>query len=273
MEVLKIILIVIVVIVVIIFAIILLLLFIPFEYLLNVNYIEDSKVDVNLSYIIFKIKGFLILSPKTSYELKLWNKILISSEKKDDVEEKNNSIEDTGFIENEDLSKSVEESKSVIKDLFVSANRLEKKKKEENDALLKEKKEENSIQLEEKKEKAFGIIDKFKNIFKRDEIYVAKKIVSEAISAIGILKPDNMNVDIKYGSKEPYAMGLLFSIVAPLYSFFGEKLKLKQNSNSNLTEGHIDIIGHPQLYKLVASIFRLLSDKKVRTILFKNKHK
>ena len=262
MEALKIILIVIVVIIVIIFAIILLLLFIPFEYLLNVNYIEDSKVDVNLSYIIFKIKGFLILSPKTSYELKLWNKILISSEKKDDIEEKNNSIEDTGFIENEDLSKSVEESKSVIKDLFVSANRLEKKKKEEN-----------SIQLEEKKEKAFGIIDKFKNIFKRDEIYVAKKIVSEAISAIGILKPDKMNVDIKYGSKEPYAMGLLFSIVAPLYSFFGEKLKLKQNSNSNLAEGHIDIIGHPQLYKLVTSIFKLLSDKKVRTILFKNKHK
>ena len=272
MEALKIILIVIVVIIVIIFAIILLLLFIPFEYLLNVNYIEDRKVDINLSYIIFKIKGFLILSPKTSYELKLWNKILISSEKKDDGEEKNNSIEDTGFIENEDLSKSVEESKSVIKDLFASANRLEKKKKEENDALL-EKNEENSIQLEEKKEKAFGIIDKFKNIFKRDEIYVAKRIVSEAISAIGILKPDKMNVDIKYGSKEPYAMGLLFSIVAPLYSFFGEKLKLKQNSNSNLTEGHIDIIGHPQLYKLVAPIFKLLSDKKVRTILFKNKHK
>ena len=287
MTVLRTILIILAVIIAIVLAIILVILFTPFKYLLDINYIEDNRVDINLKYIIFKIKGFLILSPETSYELKLWNKVLLSSEDDDEDEEDEDSIEDTDFIETEDLSEEVKESKSVIKDLFASAKRFETKKRkeeiEEDDDEIDEELDEEDIEdteiettdksLEKTKEKTFGIIDKFKNIFKSDEIYVIKKTANEAIGALSILKPDKINVDIKYGSKDPYAMGLLFSIAAPIYSLLGKKLKLKQNKNSNVTEGHIDITGHPQLYKLVAPILRLLLDKKFRKVVFKKRKK
>jgi hypothetical protein len=291
---LKTILIILAVIIAIILVIILFILFIPFEYLLNIKYIEDSRVDVDLSYIIFKLKGFLVLGDDSSYELKLGKKVLISSEKDDDEEDEEDSIEDTDFIENEDLSKDVKENKSIIKDLFASAKKFETKKKKELEEDISDcdsddeedvndyddsentkiaRIESGDIDIEEKKQKTFNIIDSFKNIFKRDEIYVAKKIANEAIGALSILKPNKIKVDIKYGSKDPYFMGLLFSIAAPIYSFLGKKLKLKQNSNSNLTEGHINIVGHPRLYKLVAPIFRLLSDKKFRKFIFKKKKK
>ena len=303
MVMLKTILIILAVIIAIILVIILFILFIPFEYLLDIKYIEDSRVDVSLSYIIFKLKGFLTFGDDTSYELKLGKKVLISSENDDEEEDEEDSIEDGDFIENEDLSKDVKVNKSVIKDLFASAKRFEIKKKKELEEDItneddedyeddKEDKEDASdyenddsentkiariesgdIDIEEKKQKTFYIIDSFKNIFKRDEIYVAKKIANEAIGALSILKPDKIKVDVKYGSKDPYFMGLLFSIAAPIYSLLGKKLKLKQNSNSNLTEGHINIVGHPRIYKLVAPIFRLLMDKKFRNFIFKKKKK
>lgn len=298
MMILKTILIILAVIIAIILVIILFILFIPFEYLLDIKYIEDSRVDVNLSYIIFKLKGFLTLGEDTSYELKLGKKVIITSEKEDEDEDEEDSIEDTDFIENEDLSRDVKENKSVIKDLFASAKRFEIKKRkeleedisdedydEDNDEDASDNEYDDSentkiariesgdIDIEEKKQKTFNIIDSFKNIFKRDEIYVAKKVANEAIGALSILKPDKIKVDVKYGSKDPYFMGLLFSIAAPIYSLLGKKLKLKQNSNSNLTEGHINIVGHPRLYKLVAPIFRLLMDKKFRSFIFKKKKK
>lgn len=285
---LKIILIILAVIIAIVLVIILVILLVPFEYLLDINYIEDNRVDINLKYIIFKLKGFLVFNPETSYELKLWNKILLSSED-DDEEDDEDSIEDTDFIETEDLSEEVKESKATIKDLFVSAKRLEEKKRKEeieedddddeiDDDLDEDDIEDTEIEvtdksLEKTKEKTFGIIDKFKNIFKGDEFYVIKKTANEAIGALSILKPDKINVDVKYGNKDPYAMGLLFSIAAPIYSFLGKKLKLKQNKSSNLTEGHIDITGHPQLYKLLAPILRLLLDKKFRKVVFKKRKK
>ena len=292
MDILKIILIVLAVIIAIVLAIILVILFIPFQYNLSVDYVEDERIDFSLDYMIFKIRGFLTFSPDVTYELTFGKKVILSSDDKDDEEEdEDNSIEDTEFIENKNLSEEVKESKLAIKDLFTSAKRLEKKQLEE--AELEDDQDDDEDEIEEeidddaneietvdddveiskKKEKTFNIIDRFKNIFKSDELYVIKKIANEVLDAIKILKPDNVSVKIKYGAKDPYAMGLLFAIAAPIYSILGKKLNLKKNSKSDLTEGHIDIKGHPRLYKLIKPVFNLLIDKKFRKVIFKKKKK
>lgn len=291
MDILKIILIVLAVIIVIAIAIILVILFIPFQYNLSVDYVEDERIDLSLDYMIFKIRGFLTFSPEVTYELTFGKKVILSSDNNDDEEEEDNSIEDTEFIENKNLSEEVKESKLAIKDLFTSAKRLEKKQLEEEE--LEEDQDDDEDEIEEeidddvneietvddeveiskKKEKTFNTIDRFKNIFKSDELYVIKKITNEVLDAIKILKPDNVSVKIKYGAKDPYAMGLLFAIAAPIYSILGKKLNLKKNSKSDLTEGHIDIKGHPKLYKLIKPVFYLLIDKKFRKVIFKKKKK
>ena len=282
MTILKIILIIFAIIIAILLAIVLVIIFVPFEYKLSVDYVEDKRIDLKLNYIIFKIKGYLTFSPEVSYELKLGEKAILSSDRDEDEENnEDNSIEDTEFIENKNLSEEVKESKLAIKDLFASAKRLEKKKSEEEQSEEDQEEQDDvdeieiaddsDIELSKKKEKTFNIIDKFKNIFKSDELYVIKKVANEVLDAIKILKPDKINVRIKYGAKDPFAMGLLFAIAAPIYSFLGKKLNIKKNSKSDLTEGHIDFTGHPRLYKLVKSIFNLLIDKKFRKVVFKKK--
>ena len=135
MNIINIILIVLGVIVAIILVIILILLFFPFEYVLDLSFANDEKLELKFKYIIFKITGFLIYKPEVSYEFKLWNKVLVKKDEEteddEEVEEdiddeeiededvaKDNSIEEDDFIENKNLRSEISESKTVIKDLF-----------------------------------------------------------------------------------------------------------------------------------------------------------
>ena len=281
MNIINIILIVLGVIVAIILVIILILLFFPFEYVLDLSFANDEKLELKFKYIIFKITGFLIYKPEVSYEFKLWNKVLAKKDEEtegdEEVEEdiddeeiededvaKDNSIEEDDFIENKNLRSEISESKTVIKDLFKSAKALEKKKVSE----LKESENSDTTKI---KEKATNVIDKFKGIFKSDELYVIKLVVNEGINALKTIRPDKINVKIKYGSKDPYLTGLLFSIAAPVYSIMGDGLKLKINGDKDFTESFMILVGHPRLYKLMGSILRLLLNKKFRNVAFKKK--
>lgn len=266
MNILNIILIVLGIIIAIILVIILVLLFYPFEYVMDLSFANDEKLDLKLKYIIFKIKGFLIYKPEVSYEFKLWNKVLATSDKEEEEEEvdESESIEETDFIENKNLDSEISDSKSVIKDLFRSAKALEKKKVDE----IKETKK---LDLTKQKEKAYSAIDKFKGIFKSDEIYVIKLVAGEAIDAIKAISPDKVNAKIKYGSSDPYVTGVLFSIAAPIYSIIGDDLNLKLNEDKDYIEAKMKLVGHPRLYKLVGAILRLLLNKKFRKVVFKKK--
>ena len=177
---------------------------------------------------------------------------------------KDNSIEEDNIIENKNVRIEISESKTVIKDLFKSANSLEKKK-------ISELKESENLDSTKVKEKANSVIDKFKGIFKSDELYVIKLVVNEGINALKIINPDKVNVKIKYGSSDPYFTGLLFSIAAPIYSIMGDDLNLKINSDKDFTESFMTLVGHPRLYKLMGSILRLLMNKKFRKVVFKKK--
>ncbi len=292
MNIISIILIVLGIIIAIILVIILILLFFPFEYVLDLSFAKDEKLELKFKYIIFKLTGFLIYKPKVTYEFKLWDKVLA---KKDDETEDNeeieeaiadeetevedtvedNSIEKDDFIENKNLSSEISESKTVIKDLFKSAKALEKKKalelKETEELDEAKEKEQEIIENAKKKEKAIDVIDKFKGIFKSDELYVIKLVVNEGIDALKAIKPDKINVKIKYGSSDPYLTGVLFSIAAPIYSIMGDDLNLKINADKDFIESYMTLVGHPRLYKLVGSILRLLMNKKFKKVVFKKK--
>lgn len=274
MNIINIILIILCVIIAIVLAVILVLLFYPFEYVAELSFTNEDKFDLKFKYIIFKIKGFLVYKPKVFYEFKLWDKVIAKSDEIDEKKE-NNSIEETDFIENENLSSEILDSKVVIKDLFKSAKALEKKKVSElketqKQDVIKEKEYE-IAENERKKEKANTVIDKFKGIFKSDEIYVIKLVVNEGIDALKVISPDKVNVKIKYGSNDPYLTGVIFSIAAPIYSILGDDLNLKINSDKEFVESYMTLNGHPRLYKIVGSIFKLLLDKKFRKVIFKKK--
>lgn len=283
MSVINIILTIICIIVAIVLIVILFILFYPFEYVIDLSFTNDDKLDLKFKYIIFKIKGFLIYKPEVSYEFKLWNKVIVKNDKgdksdeeiEDDDIEENNSIEETDFIKNDNLSSEIKDSKTAIKELFKSAKAFEKKKVEEikkTEEIDKEKdKEQEKIENAKKKENAANVIDKFKGIFKSDELYVIKLVVNEAIDVLKAIRPDKINVRIKYGSSDPYITGVLFSIAAPIYSMMGDNLNLKINADKDFVESYMTLIGHPRIYKIVGSILRLLINKKFRKVVFKKK--
>ena len=280
MIILKIILIVLLIIIVVLIAIILLLLFIPFKYNLNIIYKNEERIELNLKFIIFRISGYLAYSPNVDFELKLWNKVLLKKNNGKEDETKNNSVGDTDFIENKNLLDDVKESKKAIKELFVSAKKLNakqqddyKKEQEElgNDidevhADVFDKKVINS-EKEAQKKKAFDFIDKFKNILDNDIIYVIKRVVNEGINVLSIIKPKMCKVTIKKGTKDPYAMGITLAMAAPLYAILGDNLKVVKNSESEYTSSSVNMIGYPRLYKLIPPIISLYKDKRFMKIL------
>lgn len=268
MLVLKTILLVILIIVAIILAIVIFILFFPFKYRIHLLYKNDERIDLKFKYIIFVVSGFFSYKPKIDFEFKLWNKTLIDNKKKktksDESEKKDKSIADTDFIENKELEKEVSDSKKAIKELFASAKKLEDKKRLEY---------EKSIDGEENKKSAFAFIDKFKNFFSEDNIYVFKKLASEAINAINVLKPKKCKVGIMYSDSEPYEMGMILALAAPLYAVLGDNLVVDKNSDSKFNDYNLDIIGYPRLYKLLPPLIRLYRDKKVKSVLFNIKNK
>ena len=279
MIILKTILIVLLIIIVVLIAIILLLLFIPFKYNLNIIYKNEERIELNLKFIIFRISGYFAYSPNVDFELKLWNKVLLKKNNGKEEEVENNSIGDTNFIENKNLLDDVKESKKAIKDLFVSAKKLNAKQQSEYEKEQEElenrigevidddtDKEVINIKKELQKEKAFNFIDKFKNILDNDIIYVIKRVVNEGINVLSIIKPKKYKVTIKKGTKDPYAMGMTLAMAAPLYAILGDNLKVVKNSESEYTSSIVNMIGYPRLYKLIPPIISLYKDKRFMKI-------
>lgn len=276
---LKTILIIILIIIAIILAIIILILIIPFKYNFIFTYKNENRIDINLKYMIFKLNGFFSYKPKIDYEFKLCNKTIIK--KDDDAKKKNDengkSIADTDFIENKNLEKDIKESKNAIKDLLIDAKKLENKKVEEykKDLVISEKKQSDESELinnketnDEKKNRVFEKVDKFKNLIDKDSIRIIKKVFGEVINILAIFKPQKNKVNIKYGDRDPYIMGMTLAFAAPLYTFMGDDLSIMKNSNSEFTEGSIIMIGYPKLYKLIIPTLRLLKDKEIRDVIF-----
>ena len=291
MVVLKTILLVLLIIIAILLAIIIILLFIPFKYNLNCIYKNEDRLELDLKFIFIRITGYLVYTPELDFELKLWNKVILkkkSDDEDDEDEEEENSIADTDFIENKDLEDDVEESKSAIRNLFASAKKMKAKKEEEYeleeddddefDEDIDDEEDDDDDEIdeikkdkEEKKKKAFNLIDKFKNLLDNDIIYVIKRVTSEGINVLNVIKPSKYKVTIKKGTKDPYAMGMTLAIAAPLYAFMGDDLKVVKNSESAFTWSCVYMTGTPRLYKLIPPIFRLLKDKRFRGIVFKKK--
>ena len=248
---------------------ILLILIIPFQYKLILCDKNDEEFSIALKYIIVRLKVDLLFEPDFCLRITLFNKTLLdTSVEKEEKDEEEESIEDTDFIQNKGLEKETNITKKEVKDLFLSAKRLETKNRDEknNSELLTKEEKENTIK------KSNGIIDSFKKLLPRDLIYVLKRIVAEAINVLEKIMPNRCIVDIKNSDKDPYRNGLVMSFAGPLYAIIGDSLKINSQHGSDF-EYKVSLFGRPVLITLFGPIIRLLLDKKVRAFIFKKKKK
>lgn len=263
MMILKTILFIILIILLIVILILFLLLIIPFKYRLELIDKNDKCYTIDFRYLIIKLKAELNFEPKFRLLVTLFNKKLVdSSEKKE--KKKKESISDTGFIKNKDIEKEVASGKKEVKKLFSSAKNYEKKYISVKDEKLSDDEKKNKIDSFDK------AIDKFKNLIPTDFIYVIKRFVAEGISVLEKIKPTKCKIDISYDGSDAYRKGMIMAFAAPLYSFLGDDIKLRfDNQDDNIYK--VIFTGRPILITLLAPIFRLLLDKKVRNFIFKKK--
>ena len=284
MNILKNILIIVLIIILIIIFIVLLILIIPFKYSLNVSYEEDKKAEIDFKYIIFRIKGHLLLKPKVKLQLKLWNKDLVDTEKSKKDEKKllekkdtensetspNNSIEKTDFILHKGIENNISarENKLMVKNLFSSAKKFEKNNNK-NLALVEiDDKKKNQL-----KNKADSFIDKFKNIFSENITYVMKLVVNQGINALNVIKPSTVNVNIKYPERNPFALGLAHIFLAPVYAIVGDDLRIRPSRDVKYYTADLKLSSNVMLIKLVPPIINLLKDERFRDMFLKKKDK
>lgn len=236
--------------------IVIILLVYPFKYKLDLTYKDERGLELDLKYIVFKVRGFVSYKHKFDYKLKLWNKTLVENKPKK-LEKKKNSIADTGFINDRDIENEITESKKDIKRLFLSSKRLEKANAEKNKILsIKDK--------EQKSKKAESIIDKLSNIIPKDKIYAIKRVVKEGIYALNVIKPNKCKVSLGYANEDPFVTGLMSVALAPIYGIIGNKLKIKPKFSDDVRSGSIILEGRPFLIKLVKPILSLMFDKRFR---------
>lgn len=241
---------------------VLMVLFYPFKYEVVLKHDKNDNTNLHIRYIIFYLSGYLIYKPRFDYELKLWKKVLINRttnnlfKHKQNKNKKNNSIGDTEFINDKSINQELYESKKNIKKLFKSSIKLNERINKNKDYSIAEKTE---LSL-----KSENIIDELKNIIPSSKIYAIKKIIKECIYSLNVIKPNKCKLNIHYGNEEPFVVGVASAIVAPLYSLLGKDIAFRANFDSNKIYGKIVFTGRPILARLIAPIFRIMTDKKIK---------
>ena len=294
MQILSKILIVIAVLIIVLLLIILILILIPFRYNIEIVY-DNRKLNVDAKYIIFKVAGYINFKFPVEYEVKLWNKTLVDSNKNKEEKEED-SISDTDFIKDKNLEKDIDTSDKVIKDLFISAKKQEEiVSNEENNLSTDDRK----IDIEEKDKKVadskenkksvritkrerekvktnnelinrlFKLIERFMG---EEKSYVIELITNKVILLINKIKPKNMKTEISYGFDDAYNTGILSAIFAPIASITKGKFNLFPNFKQNGFKAETKITGSIIILSIVKAAIEILLDKKFRIIVFsKNK--
>ena len=295
MQILSKILIVLAVLILILIVIILILILIPFRYNIEIVY-DSNKLNIDAKYIIFKVAGYINFKFPVEYEVKLWNKILVDSNKSKEEEKEEESISDTDFIKDKNLEKDIDTSDKVIKDLFISAKKQEEvisneennlsaddrkidiEEKEKKVADSKENKKSVSITKREREKvktnnelinRLFKLIERFMG---EEKSYVIELITNKVILLINKIKPKNIKTEISYGFDDAYNTGILSAIFAPIASITKGKFNLFPNFKQNGFKAETKITGSIIILSIVKAAIEILLDKKFRIIVFsKNK--
>lgn len=281
---LKILLIVGIVILVIIILIVLLFV-IPFRYLISLSY-GDNEISFDFKYSIVTFNAFIALKSKVKYYLKILGITIFDSDdkKKDagkgksDDKKKNKKVKadinetltttkrltDTDFMRDKSIDEEVRASNEDAKELLKSAKKFEKKQLEE---IIKS----GEIGNKGLKTKVDSFIDGLQNIIPPDMKYVLKKVSDEVFKLLKKLSPSDVDVDISYGSSDPYMLGIGFAVLAPIISLTGGDINAKPKFGSDEIEAKIELARRVPLIAIVMPVVRLLLDKKFRNIVFSKK--
>lgn len=266
--------------------ILLVLLFvIPFRYLIRFSY-GDNEISFDFKYSIVTFNAFIALKSKVKYYLKIFGITLFDSEdKKKDTgkgkgadKKKNKKVKadtnetltttkrltDTDFMRDKSIDEEVRASNEDAKELLKSAKKFEKKQLEE---IIKS----GDIGNKGLKTKVDSFIDGLQNIILPDMKYVLKKVSDEVFKLLKKLSPSDVDVDILYGSNDPYMLGIGFAVLAPLISLTGGDINAKPKFGSDEVSAHIELSRRVPLITIVIPVVRLLIDKKFRSIVFSKK--
>lgn len=77
------------------------------------------------------------------------------------------------------------------------------------------------------------------------------------------LKPKTMDLELLYGSEDPYETGKFMAIMSVLYAWYGDSINVQADYEHNIWKGETHIKGRVCIYWLVVFIFRLYFDESV----------
>ena len=266
--------------------ILIVLLFIaPFKYLISLSY-GDNEISFDFKYSVVTFNAFIAFKSKVKYYLKILGITLFDSEdKKKDTgkgkgaDKKKNKkakadtnetltttkrLTDTDFMRDKSIDEEVRASNEDAKELLKSAKKFEKKQLEE---IIKS----GDIGNKGLKTKIDSFIDGLQNIIPPDMKYVLKKVSDEVFKLLKKLSPSDVDVDISYGSSDPYMLGIGFAVLAPLISLTGGDINAKPKFGSDEVSAHIRLARRVSIITIVIPVVRLLLDKKFRSIVFSKK--
>ena len=252
-------------IILVIILLVLIIIFIPFNYHLCFSYDDNECFALKFKYLFFYVNGFLRYKPLFNYQFKLWNKILFefnSKEKKEKNKKNNNSISDTGFINDKSIESEIIDSKDTINDLFLSAKKLKHKQN-----ISKNDDDNNNFDkiFKRKSDSDYNL----KYIIPYDKIYVVKKILSLVRYLLDKLNPKHLKIEFIYNNKDPYNKGLLYAVSAPIYAILGDDLKIKTSEIGKESKCEINMSGSIFIFILIKPIYNFFTDSIVRKELFK----
>ena len=266
------------IIILVIIVLLVLLIIVPFRYLISFSYI-DNELSFNFKYSIVTFNTLIAFKSKIKYYLKIFGRTIFDSDdkKKEGKEKKSKKakaavnktsivkgVADTDFMRDKSIDEEVRASNEDAKELLKSAKKFEKKQLEE---IIKA----GDIEKKGLKSKIDSFIDGLKNIIPPDMKYVLKKVSDEIFKLLKKLAPTDVDVDISYGSSDPYVVGLSYAVLAPLISITDGDINAKPKFGTGEIGAHIELARRVPLITIVIPVVRLLLDKKFRNIVLSKK--
>lgn len=267
--------------IILIIIIILVLLFIvPFRYLIKLLYV-DNELSFDFKYSVVTFNAFISFKSKLKYYLKILGITIFDSDsaketdnkkktKKDKAIVKNTtvtqSLNDTDFLKDKSINEDLRASREDARELLKTAKRFEK---EELKELIKSG---GNVEKIDFKTKIDSFIDGLQNIIPPEMKYVLKKVSDEVFKLLKKLAPSDVDIDISYGSSDPYMLGLSYAVLAPVISLTGGDVNVKPKFGRDEISAKVELARRVPLITIVIPVVRLLLDKKFRNIVFsKNK--
>lgn len=270
------------IVILVIIVILILLLIVPFCYFISVSY-NNSEISFDFKYFIITFNAFIALKSKIKYYLKIFGVTVFDSDndKKDKDKSLNKkkiksdksianeanvirSLSDTDFMNDKSINEKVRASREEAKKLLKSAKKFEK---EQLEKMVKS----STIESKRLEKKVDSFIEGLTNIIPPDMKYVLKKTSTEVFKLIKKLAPIDVNVDISYGSSDPYMMGVSYAVLAPLISITGGDINAKPKFGSEEIKADVKLARNVPLITIAIPVVRLILDKKFRNIVFAKK--